>query len=76
MKTQQRFKNERHNAFTEKTNKVDLSSSDDKIIQSINLIETYAKGTSKDLMCQKEKNKKLIIIKAIPECLTLSQLNT
>ena len=76
LKTQQRFKNKRHNTFTEKIKKGALSSNDDKIIQSINLIGTYAYGTSKDLICKKERNKRLIIIKAIPECLTLSQLNT
>ena len=44
LKTQQRFKSERHNVFTEEINKVSLSSNDDKIMQSIDLIETYALG--------------------------------
>ena len=44
LKTQQRFKSERHNVFTEEINKVALSSNDDKIMQSIDLIETYALG--------------------------------
>ena len=30
LKTQQRFKSERHNAFTEKINKIALSSNEDK----------------------------------------------
>ena len=34
------------NFFTEKVNKFALSSSDDKRIQSINSIETYAHGMS------------------------------
>ena len=34
LKTQQRFKSERHNVFTEETNKIDLSSNDDKRMQS------------------------------------------
>ena len=38
LKTQQRFGSERHNAFTEEISKIALSSNDDKIIQSIDLI--------------------------------------
>ena len=49
LKTQQRFKIERHNAFTEEINKIALSFSDDKRLQSIDLIETYAHRISKDL---------------------------
>ena len=60
---QQRFKSERHNAFTEEINKIALSSNDDKRMQSIDLIETYAHGTSKDLICKKEKSKRNNIIK-------------
>ena len=47
LKTQQRFKSERHNVFTEEINKIALSSNDDKIMQSNDSIETYAYGTSK-----------------------------
>ena len=39
---QQRFKSQRHNVFNEKINKIALSSNDNKKIQSINSIETYA----------------------------------
>ena len=46
LKTQQRFKSEKHNVFTEEINKIALSSNDDKRIQSIDLIETYAHGSS------------------------------
>ena len=49
LKTQQIFKSERHNAFTEEMNKIALSSNDDKRMQSIDSIETYAYGTGKDL---------------------------
>ena len=45
LKTQQRFKSEEHNAFAEEINKIVLSSNDDKRMQSIDLIETYANGT-------------------------------
>ena len=40
LKTQQRFKNERHNAFTEEINKIALSPNDDKRMKSIDSIET------------------------------------
>ena len=62
LKTQQRFKSERHNVFTEVINKIAFSSND-KRMQSIDLIETYAHGTSKDLICKKEKIKCNNIIK-------------
>ena len=38
LKIQQRFKSERHNVFTEETNKIALSSNDDKRMQSIDSI--------------------------------------
>ena len=59
LKKQQRFKSERHNVFTEEINKIGLSSNDDKRIQSINSIETHAHGTSKNLICKKEKMEQL-----------------
>ena len=49
IKIQRRFKSERHNVFTEEINKIALSSNDDKRMQSIDLIETYAYASSKDL---------------------------
>ena len=42
LKTQQRFKSERANVFTEENNKFTLSSNDDKRMQLIDSIETYA----------------------------------
>ena len=63
LKTQQRFKSERHNVFTEEINKIALSSSDDKRMQSIDSIETYAYGTSKDLVSEKEEIKCSNVIK-------------
>ena len=47
LKIQQRFESER-------INKITLNSNDDKRMQSIDLIEKYAYGTSKDLVCDKE----------------------
>ena len=57
------FRSEKHNVFTEEINKIALSSNDGKRIQSIDLIETYAYGTRKDLVCKKEKIKCDNIIK-------------
>ena len=53
VKAQQRFKSEMKNVFAKEINKTVLSSNDDKRIQSIHLIETYAYGTSKDLLSEK-----------------------
>ena len=50
LKTQQRFK--RHNFDTEEMNKFALSLNEYKRIQSADSIETYAHGTSKDLVCR------------------------
>ena len=63
LKTQQRFKSERHNISTEEINKIALSSNDDKRMRSVDSIETYEYGTSKDLTSKKEKNKLNNIIK-------------
>ena len=62
-KMQQRFRSETHIVFTEETNKIALSANDDKRIQSIDSIETYAIGTSKDLACKNRKIKCNNIIK-------------
>ena len=48
-----------------KINKIALSSSDDKRMQSIDSIETFAYGTSKDLVYKKEKIKRNNIIQKI-----------
>ena len=54
IKTQQRFKSEWYNVFTEEINKIALSSNVGKIMQSIDSIETYAYETSRDLVTKKE----------------------
>ena len=51
------------NIFTEEINKITLGLNDDKRIQSIDSIETYAHGMSKDLIWQKEKINRINIIK-------------
>ena len=49
--------------FTEEIRKIALSSNDDKRMQSIDSIETYAYGTSKDLVSEKEEAKCNNIVK-------------
>ena len=56
LKIQQRFKSER-DVFTEEINKITLSSDHDKRIKSIDSIETYEYGISKDLVSDKEEIK-------------------
>ena len=57
LKTQQRFRSEKHNIFTEEIDKIALSSNDAKRMQSIDSTETYEYGMSKDLVCKKEEIK-------------------
>ena len=54
LKTQRTFRSKEHNIFNEKINKIALSSNDDKRIQSIDSIDTYAHKMSKDLVCKEE----------------------
>ena len=54
LKSQQRFKSERHNVYTEKVNKIALSSNDDKRLQAFNKITTYPYGTSVGRVCKTE----------------------
>ena len=45
--SQQRFRNEQHNVFTEEVNKIALITIDDKRIQAIDPIETFAYGRNR-----------------------------
>ena len=51
--------------FTEEINKTVLSSNDDKRMESIDSIETYANGLNKDLVIKKEEIKCNSIIKRL-----------
>ena len=46
LKSQQRFKSERHDVYTEEINKIALSSNDDKRLQTFDRITSYPYGTS------------------------------
>ena len=54
-KLQKRFRSEKYNVFPEEVNKIALCGNNDRGIQSIDSIETYAYGTSKDLVCEREE---------------------
>ena len=45
-KSQQRFKSEAHNVYTEEVKKIALSSNDDKRLQTFDRITSYPYGTS------------------------------
>ena len=46
LKSQQRFKSERHDVYTKNVNKIELSSNNDKRLLIFNKITTYPYGTS------------------------------
>ena len=46
LKSQQRFKSERHNVYTEDVSKIALSSNDDKSLQTYDRLTSYPYGTS------------------------------
>ena len=54
LKSQQRFKSERHEVYTEEINKIALSSNDDKRLQTFDKITTYPYGTSAGKVCKAE----------------------
>ena len=63
LKTQQRFKSECIMFLLKRLIRLFLSSNDDKRMQSIDSIETYAYATSKNLISDKEEIKCSNIIK-------------
>ena len=46
LKSKQRFKSEKHDAYTEEVNKIALSTNDDKRLQTFDRITSYPYGTS------------------------------
>ena len=54
LKSQQRFKSDHHNAYTEQINQIALSSNDDKILQTFDKITTYPYGTNAFKVCESE----------------------
>ena len=52
LKSQQRFKSDHHNVYTEQINKIALSSNDDKRLQTLHKITTYPYGTNVFKVCE------------------------
>ena len=53
-KSQQRFRSDHHNAYTEEVNKIALSSNDDKISQTYDRFTTYPYGANAFKVCESE----------------------
>ena len=54
LKSQQRFKSDHHNVYTEEINKIAVSSNDDKRLQTSDRIKTYPYGTNAFKVCESE----------------------
>ena len=54
LKSQQRFKNEAHDVYTEEINNIALSNNDDKRLQTFDRITSYPYGTSAGKVCKTE----------------------
>ena len=54
LKSQQRFKRERHGVYTEEINKIALSSNDDKRLEAFDRITSYPYGASAGNVCKTE----------------------
>ena len=54
LKSQQRFKSDHHNVYTEEINKIALSSNDDKRLQTSDKIKTYPYGANAFEVCESE----------------------
>ena len=52
-RSQERFKSYNHDVYTEKVNKIALSSNDDKRLQTFDRITTHPYGTSEMMMINK-----------------------
>ena len=54
LKSQQRFKSDHHNVYTEEINEIAVSSNDDKRLQTSDRIKTYPYGTNAFKVCESE----------------------
>ena len=52
LKSQQRFKSDHHNLYTEEFNKIALTSNDDKRLQTFDRIKAYPYGTNAFKVCE------------------------
>ena len=61
LKSQQRFKSEGDNVYTEEVSKIALNSNDDKRLQTYDRITSYPYGTSAGKVCKAEMLSKVNI---------------
>ena len=63
LKSQQRFKSDYHNVYTEEINKITLINNDDKRLQTFDGIKTYPYGTNAFKVCESEmlNDKKVVL---------------
>ena len=54
LKSQQRFKSQAHNVYTEEINKIALSRNDDKRLKTFDIITSYPYETSAGKVCKTE----------------------
>ena len=59
LKSQQRFKSDYHDVYTEEINKIALSNDDDKRLQTFDKITTYPYGTNAFKVCESEMLSKI-----------------
>ena len=59
LKSQQRFKSDHHDVYTEDVNKIALSSNDDKKLQTFDKITTCPYGTDAFKVCESEMLSKI-----------------
>ena len=62
LKSQQRFKSNYHNVYTEKTNRIPLSSNDDKRLQIFDKTTTYPYETNEFKVCKSQMLSKWLIL--------------
>ena len=66
LESQQRFKSDHHKVYTEKVNKIALSSNDYKRFQTFNRVTTYPYGTSSAKVCENEMRD--LFVKKYADC--------
>ena len=54
LQSQQRFKSDHQNVYTEQINKIALTSNDDKRLQTSDRVRTYPQGTNAIKLCKSE----------------------
>ena len=54
LKSQQRFKSDHHEVYTEEVNKTVLNSNDDKRLQTLDRVTTYPHGTNAFKVCERD----------------------